>query len=124
PSQFMGGEQHLVATARAFSNAPAILLADEPTGNLDSKNGAHFFELLVKLNREHDTTLLLVTHDHALANQADRVISLSDGRIVEDGETERQRDRETERQREGETERRGDAADSSLRPSVPPSLLL
>jgi len=86
PSQLSGGEQQRVAIARAFSNAPAILLADEPTGNLDSKNGAHVFELLVKLNREHDTTLLLVTHDHALANQADRVISLSDGRIVEDRE--------------------------------------
>jgi putative ABC transport system ATP-binding protein len=84
PSQLSGGEQQRVAIARAFSNEPAILLADEPTGNLDSKNGAHIFELLVKLNREHATTLLLVTHDHALAAQADRVISLNEGRIVSD----------------------------------------
>ena len=105
PSQLSGGEQQRVAIARAFSNAPAILLADEPTGNLDSKNGAHVFELLVKLNREHDTTLLLVTHDHALANQADRVISLSEGRIVED------RERESEGVGERESERTGDNKD-------------
>lgn len=84
PAQLSGGEQQRVAIARAFSNEPAILLADEPTGNLDAKNGAHIFELLLKLNREHNTTLLLVTHDHALADQADRVISLNEGRIVED----------------------------------------
>jgi len=76
------------------------LLVDEPTGNLDSKNGIHIFELLVKLNREHGATLLLVTHDHALANQADRVISLSEGRIVEDRETERRGDVGTGRQGE------------------------
>ncbi len=84
PSQLSGGEQQRVAIARAFSNDPAILLADEPTGNLDSKNGMHVFELLVKLNRERGTTLLLVTHEHALAEQADRIISLNEGRIVED----------------------------------------
>ncbi len=89
PSQLSGGEQQRVAIARAFSNEPAILLADEPTGNLDSKNGAHIFDLLIKLNREHATTLLLVTHDHVLADQADRVISLNEGRIVEDRETRR-----------------------------------
>jgi putative ABC transport system ATP-binding protein len=139
PSQLSGGEQQRVAIARAFSNAPTILLADEPTGNLDSKNGAHIFELLVKLNREHGTTLLLVTHDHTLANQADRVISLSEGRIVEDRETERRGDGETERRGDGETgrlgeeetERRGDReigrrGESGVisllpRPPVPPS---
>src|SRR5205085_9672334 len=89
PSQLSGGEQQRVAIARAFSNDPQILLADEPTGNLDSKNGAHAFELLIKLNRERSTTLLLVTHDHVLADQADRVISLNEGRIVEDRETEK-----------------------------------
>jgi putative ABC transport system ATP-binding protein len=91
PSQLSGGEQQRVAIARAFANAPAVLLADEPTGNLDSKNGAHIFELLVHLNREHGTTLLLVTHDYLLAGRADRVISLNDGRIVEDREAENQK---------------------------------
>ncbi|HZS05595.1 MAG TPA: ABC transporter ATP-binding protein [Blastocatellia bacterium] len=84
PSQLSGGEQQRVAIARAFSNDPQILLADEPTGNLDSKNGAHIFELLIKLNRERDTTLMLVTHDHQLADLADRKIALRDGRVVED----------------------------------------
>ncbi len=84
PSQLSGGEQQRVAIARAFANDPQILLADEPTGNLDSRNGAHIFELLLKLNRERGTTLLLVTHDHQLADMADRKISLADGRIVED----------------------------------------
>jgi putative ABC transport system ATP-binding protein len=88
PSQLSGGEQQRVAIARAFANDPQILLADEPTGNLDSKNGSHIFELLLKLNRERGTTLLLVTHDHHLAGLADRKISLSDGRIVEDRERE------------------------------------
>src|SRR2546422_1048760 len=82
---------------------PAILLADEPTGNLDSKNGARVFDLLVKLNRDRSTTLLLVTHDHALAGQADRVISLNEGRIVEDRETERRGDGETGRGGDRET---------------------
>src|SRR5574341_730122 len=81
PSQLSGGEQQRVAIARAFANDPQILLADEPTGNLDSRNGEHIFELLVKLNRERDTTLLLVTHDHHLADLADRKISLRDGMI-------------------------------------------
>jgi putative ABC transport system ATP-binding protein len=84
PSQLSGGERQRVAIARAFANEPQILLADEPTGNLDSKNGAHIFELLLDLNHERGTTLLLVTHDHQLADMADRKISLSDGRIVSD----------------------------------------
>lgn len=84
PSELSGGEQQRVAIARAFSNQPPILLADEPTGNLDSRNGAHVFELLVKLNRERGTTLMLVTHDSRLAQRADRIISLNDGRIVND----------------------------------------
>jgi putative ABC transport system ATP-binding protein len=89
PAQLSGGEQQRVAIARAFSNDPAILLADEPTGNLDSRNGAHVFELLIKLNRERGTTLVLVTHDRALAEQADRMISLHEGRIVDDVEYDR-----------------------------------
>jgi putative ABC transport system ATP-binding protein len=84
PSQLSGGERQRVAIARAFANDPSILLADEPTGNLDSKNGGHIFELLLKLNHERQTTLLLVTHDHQLAGSADRKISLRDGSVVED----------------------------------------
>jgi putative ABC transport system ATP-binding protein len=84
PSQLSGGERQRVAIARAFANDPSILLADEPTGNLDSKNGGHIFELLLKLNHERQTTLLLVTHDHQLAESADRKISLRDGSVVED----------------------------------------
>src|SRR5215468_3230551 len=86
PSQLSGGEQQRVAIARAFANEPEILLADEPTGNLDTKNGGHIFDLLLNLNRIYGTTLLLVTHDHHLADRADRKISLSGGRIVEDRE--------------------------------------
>lgn len=84
PSQLSGGEQQRVAIARAFANEPQILLADEPTGNLDSNNGGHIFDLLLKLNRERNTTLVLVTHDQQLAELADRKISLRDGRVVED----------------------------------------
>ncbi len=84
PSQLSGGEQQRVAIARAFANDPQILMADEPTGNLDSKNGAHIIELLLKLNRERGTTLLLVTHEHQLASLADRKITLGDGHVVED----------------------------------------
>jgi putative ABC transport system ATP-binding protein len=84
PSQLSGGEQQRVAIARAFANNPRILLADEPTGNLDSRNGAHIFDLLLRINRERGATLVLVTHDDALANLADRRISLRDGRVVED----------------------------------------
>ena len=84
PSQLSGGEQQRVAIARAFANEPRILLADEPTGNLDAANGAHLFDLLVALNRAHGTTLVLVTHDLTLASRAHRVISLAEGRIVSD----------------------------------------
>jgi putative ABC transport system ATP-binding protein len=84
PSQLSGGEQQRVALARAFANNPSILLADEPTGNLDTHNGKLVFELLVKMNRNRGTTLVLVTHEKELAEQADRQIHLRDGRIVED----------------------------------------
>lgn len=84
PSQLSGGERQRIAIARAFANEPQILLADEPTGNLDSRNGTHIFDLLLNLNRERGTTLLLVTHDHQLADVADRKIALRDGRVVED----------------------------------------
>jgi len=89
PTQLSGGEQQRVAIARAFSISPRILFADEPTGNLDSDTGAHIVELLEALNRESKTTVILVTHDHALAARTQRVIRLSDGRVVSDTETER-----------------------------------
>ena len=84
PSQLSGGEQQRVSIARAFSNNPSILLADEPTGNLDSRNGRHVFDLMLKLNRQRGTTLVLITHDHELAALADRRIALRDGHVVSD----------------------------------------
>jgi len=85
PAQLSGGEQQRVALARAVALRPRLLLADEPTGNLDSATGAAIIALLLALNRDSDSTLLLVTHDPALAVHADRVVSLRDGRVV--GET-------------------------------------
>jgi putative ABC transport system ATP-binding protein len=84
PVQLSGGEQQRVALARAFMVRPPILLADEPTGNLDSQNGQHVLDLLVSLNQRESTTLVLVTHDRALSDHADRRITLHDGRIVSD----------------------------------------
>jgi putative ABC transport system ATP-binding protein len=84
PSQLSGGEQQRVAIARAFANNPAILLADEPTGNLDTQNGKIIFDLLIQMNRNRGTTLVLVTHEKELAEQADRQIHLREGRIAED----------------------------------------
>jgi putative ABC transport system ATP-binding protein len=84
PVQLSGGEQQRVALARAFMVMPPILMADEPTGNLDSSNGRHVLELLLKLNASEGTTLVLVTHDPELARHADRCIRLQDGRIVGD----------------------------------------
>jgi len=88
PSQLSGGEQQRVAIARAFANDPSIMLADEPTGNLDSHNGRHVFELMVEMNRKRKATLVLVTHDHELAALADRRISLRDGLVVTDSDAE------------------------------------
>ncbi|MEP6535188.1 MAG: ABC transporter ATP-binding protein [Bryobacteraceae bacterium] len=84
PVQLSGGEQQRVALARAFMVRPAILLADEPTGNLDSTNGRHILDLLLSLNAQQGTTLVLVTHDQQLASHASRIITLQDGRITED----------------------------------------
>jgi putative ABC transport system ATP-binding protein len=84
PVQLSGGEQQRVALARAFMAQPPILMADEPTGNLDSANGQHILELLLELNRREQTTLVLVTHDPALAARVTRRIQLMDGRIVSD----------------------------------------
>jgi len=84
PVQLSGGEQQRVALARAFILCPPILMADEPTGNLDSANGRHVLELLIHLNRQEGATLLLVTHDAELTAHADRIITLRDGLIVSD----------------------------------------
>ncbi len=84
PVQLSGGEQQRVALARAFMSKPPVLMADEPTGNLDSVNGKLVLELLLSLNQREGTTLILVTHDQTLAARADRIISLQDGRVVAD----------------------------------------
>jgi putative ABC transport system ATP-binding protein len=84
PAQLSGGEQQRVAVARAFAVDPALLLADEPTGNLDGATGRQVMELLFGLAQSHGTTLLLVTHDTALAERCGRVIRIADGRIVAD----------------------------------------
>jgi putative ABC transport system ATP-binding protein len=83
PSQLSGGEQQRVAIARALANEPPILLADEPTGNLDTVTGRHIIDLLAEVNRTRRATVVLVTHDAELAARADSRISLRDGRIVE-----------------------------------------
>ena len=84
PVQLSGGEQQRVALARAFMVKPPILMADEPTGNLDSANGQQVLDLLISLNREEHTTLVLVTHDRELATHADRIITLKDGLVISD----------------------------------------
>lgn len=84
PTQLSGGEQQRVALARAFSTRPRILFADEPTGNLDGKTGHTIVELMLELNREFGTTLVLVTHDLSLAALAKRTIRLADGEVIED----------------------------------------
>jgi len=84
PPQLSGGEQQRVALARAFAGNPTILMADEPTGNLDSATGRLVLDLLLKLNQREGTTLLLVTHDPALSRLTDRIIRLRDGRIVDE----------------------------------------
>ena len=82
PAQHSGGEQQPVAIARAFVHGPRVLFADEPTGNLDQRTGRHVADLLFALNRDHRTTLLLVTHDAALASRCARSVELSEGRVA------------------------------------------
>ena len=84
PAQLSGGEKQRVAIARAFATEPAVLFADEPTGNLDSNTGANIMQLMFDLNTSSSTTLILVTHDQALADRCDRVLSLDAGRLVAD----------------------------------------
>ena len=84
PNQLSGGQQQRVSIGRALMNAPAVVLADEPTGNLDSKNSQEIVELLKKSNREYGQTLIVITHDESIALQADRILAIEDGRIVRD----------------------------------------
>ena len=84
PSELSGGQQQRVAIARALINRPALLLADEPTGNLDSKNSIEIMELLVSANKKYNQTIIMVTHDMNLAKYAKRIISIEDGKIIDD----------------------------------------
>ena len=85
PVKLSGGERQRAAIARSLANRPSILLADEPTGNLDSKNSEHVMELLQRLRGEHKVTLVMVTHDRELASHATRIVEIRDGRVVADG---------------------------------------
>lgn len=96
PTELSGGEQQRIAIARAFANQPKILLADEPTGNLDSRNGSHIFDLMTDLHSKNNVTLILVTHDNFLAEKAQRRIVLKDGRVLSDEIHSPQRHRGTE----------------------------
>jgi putative ABC transport system ATP-binding protein len=87
PAQLSGGEQQRVSLARAFSNQPRILFADEPTGNLDAETSDKIIDLIFNLNKEAGTTLILVTHDFDLANKTGRIIKLKGGRVVSDEPT-------------------------------------
>ena len=84
PNQLSGGQQQRLSIGRALMNAPAVVLADEPTGNLDSKNSQEIVELLKKSNREYCQTLIVITHDESIALQADRILAIEDGHIVRD----------------------------------------
>ncbi|MBS7238796.1 MAG: ABC transporter ATP-binding protein [Acetatifactor sp.] len=84
PNQLSGGQQQRVSIGRALMNAPAVVLADEPTGNLDSKNSQEIVELLKYSNRKYHQTLIVITHDESIALQADRILAIDDGRIIRD----------------------------------------
>jgi putative ABC transport system ATP-binding protein len=89
PAQFSGGEKQRVALARAFATEPAVLFADEPTGNLDSRTGANIMSLMFELNHNSATTMILVTHDQALAGRCHRIIQLDAGLLVDDSKVQR-----------------------------------
>ena len=84
PNQLSGGQQQRVSIGRALINMPALVLADEPTGNLDRKNGAEIMELLKLSNKKYNQTLIVITHDESIALQADRIIAIEDGMIARD----------------------------------------
>ena len=84
PNELSGGQQQRVSIGRALMNAPAVVLADEPTGNLDSKNSQEIVELLKLSNKKYDQTLIIITHDENIALQSDRIIAIEDGRIKSD----------------------------------------
>ena len=83
PTELSGGQQQRVAIARALINDPAIIMADEPTGNLDSRSGHEIMELILRLNRERGTTIIIITHDPGIADQTNHIIRLHDGCLVE-----------------------------------------
>ena len=89
PNQLSGGQQQRVAIGRALMNVPAVMLADEPTGSLDSKNSYEVMKLLKESHKKYQQTLLLVTHDESIALQADRIITIADGKVVRDGRVAR-----------------------------------
>jgi putative ABC transport system ATP-binding protein len=96
PAQLSGGQQQRVAIARALVNGPELILADEPTGNLDSRTSVEIMEILQRLNRETGLTVLLITHEHDIAEYAERVIAFRDGRVVRDEPVAERRDAEAE----------------------------
>ena len=91
PNQLSGGQQQRVSIGRALMNAPGVVLADEPTGNLDSRNSHEIVELLKSSNRKYGQTLIVITHDESIALQADRIISIEDGKVVRDEKIRRDR---------------------------------
>jgi putative ABC transport system ATP-binding protein len=97
PSQLSGGQQQRVAIARALVNDPEIVLADEPTGNLDTRTSIEVMEVLQKLNRERGITIILITHEHDIAEYAEREVTFRDGRVISDRPIETRRDAATER---------------------------
>jgi putative ABC transport system ATP-binding protein len=97
PSQLSGGQQQRVAIARALVNEPEILLADEPTGNLDTRTSVDIMEVLQRLNRDKGITVILITHEHDIAEYAEREVTFRDGRVVSDRMIERRRDAATEK---------------------------